>query len=65
MEIINAGNRINDSYLIKLQDGYLLIDTGYPEQFESFKKKLKKRNIDVKDIAYMHRIDAMKQYSLM
>jgi len=36
MKIINVGNMINNNYIIKLSKGYLLIDTGYPGQFENF-----------------------------
>ncbi len=53
MEIINVGNRFNNNYMIKLKNGYLLIDTGYPEQFGRFRKKLKYLNIDLKDILYI------------
>ncbi len=53
MEIINVGNRVNNNYLIKLDKGYLLIDTGYPEQFNSFSKKLSKNHISLKDISYI------------
>lgn len=53
MKIINVGNRIVNSYILKLSKGYLLIDTGYPEQFKSFKKRLRKHNIKLEDIAYI------------
>lgn len=53
MEIINVGNRVNNNYIIKLDKGYLLIDTGYLEQFHSFSKKLRKHNIQLRDITYI------------
>lgn len=53
MEIINIGSRVNNNYLIKLDKGYLLIDTGYPEQFNSFSKKLREHNIHLRDISYI------------
>ncbi len=53
MEIINIGNRVNNNYIVKLKKGFLLIDTGYPEQFNSFKKKLRDQNIGLKDIFYI------------
>ena len=38
-------------YLINCTDGYLLIDTGYPDDYEKFIVKLKKKyNINVNDI---------------
>jgi len=51
--LINVGNRISNIYLIEMQKGYLLIDTGYREQFERFEKALKKRNIAMEDIQYI------------
>jgi len=53
MKIINVGNMINNNYIIKLSKGYLLIDTGYPGQFENFKKRLRRHNIDIKEISYI------------
>lgn len=53
MEIINAGNRIINNYIIKLNKGYLLIDTGYHEQFKGFCKRLKKNNIKLEHISYI------------
>ena len=53
MEIINIGNRINNNYIIKLDKGYLLIDTGYSEQFNGFCEKLRKNNIELKEISYV------------
>ncbi|MFW9989691.1 MAG: MBL fold metallo-hydrolase [Candidatus Odinarchaeota archaeon] len=39
------------SYLINCNDGYLLIDTGYPNDYEKFILKLKKKyNININDI---------------
>lgn len=51
--LINVGNRINNLYMIELYNGYLLIDTGYSEQFKSFEKALKKKQITMEDIAYV------------
>ncbi len=53
MEMINLGNRVSNSYMVKLKKGYLLIDTGYPEQFKAFRKKLKEHGVGLKDIAYI------------
>lgn len=53
MKFVNVGNRISNNYIIKLQKGYLLIDTGYPEQFNSFCNKLNKKGIDSKEIKYI------------
>lgn len=53
MEIVNVGNRVSNNYIIKLHKGYLLIDTGYPEQYRSLKKRLKEHNIHLGDISYI------------
>lgn len=51
--LINVGNRISNIYLIEMQKGYLLIDTGYGEQFEKFEESLKKKQIAPEDIEYI------------
>jgi putative Ca2+/H+ antiporter (TMEM165/GDT1 family)/glyoxylase-like metal-dependent hydrolase (beta-lactamase superfamily II) len=51
--MVNIGTRINNIYLIEIQDGYLLIDTGYKEQYQKFKAELKKKQIAIEDIAYV------------
>lgn len=51
--LINVGNRISNIYLIEMQQGFLLIDTGYREQFERFEKSLKKKHIALEDISYV------------
>ncbi|ABR49967.1 beta-lactamase domain protein [Alkaliphilus metalliredigens QYMF] len=51
--IINIGNRISNIYMIEMEDGYLLIDTGYKEHYKKFKEALKNRNISLDDIAYV------------
>ena len=51
--IINVGNRINNIYLVEIQDGYLLIDTGYREHFKQFEKELNKKQIALDDISYV------------
>ncbi len=41
-------------YLIKCNDGYLLIDTGYPNNYDKFINKLKKKHhIDIGDIKFL------------
>lgn len=53
MEIINLGNRIVNTYLIKTESYCLLIDTGYTGQFSGFCKKLVTRNINLNEIDYV------------
>jgi len=48
---INPG--ITNSYLIKGNDGYLLIDTGYGKDYKSFLSELNKHNININNINYL------------
>jgi glyoxylase-like metal-dependent hydrolase (beta-lactamase superfamily II) len=52
MEIINFGNTTNN-YMFPAKNGYVLIDTGYENEFEPFCKEIEKNNIELKDIAYI------------
>lgn len=53
MKIYNLGNLVTNTYLIEIQSGYLLVDTGYAAQFSSFIKRAKAKNIDLKKIKYV------------
>lgn len=41
------------NYLLKLKDGYLLVDTSWPGRYKRFLRKLKKYNLQVTDIKYL------------
>lgn len=51
--MVNAGNRIVNNWIYPIDQGYVLIDTGYENGFERLKKKLKKWNIDFRQIRYI------------
>ena len=51
--IYNLGNRVVNNYMIPLENGYMLIDTGYANGFRRFQKKLQKAKIDPKEIKYV------------
>ncbi len=53
MEIINVGTGTYNTYLIKLKKGYLMIDTGYPEGYKHFLKKIREKKIDLSEITYI------------
>jgi glyoxylase-like metal-dependent hydrolase (beta-lactamase superfamily II) len=53
MDIINIGNLMMNNYLLKICNGYIAIDTGYPGNFDRFCKKLRMRNIELKKIRYI------------
>jgi glyoxylase-like metal-dependent hydrolase (beta-lactamase superfamily II) len=44
---------IYSSYLVKIPDGYLLLDTGYDRDYKKFKSYLKKNEIELKQIKYV------------
>ena len=52
--IYNLGNRVVNNYLVSLDDGgYVLIDTGYAENYPAFRKRLVKTGVSPKDIKYV------------
>ena len=53
MRILNLGSRIVNTYLLEMEQGWLLIDTGYPEEFKGFIQKLKKHGIVPNQIKYI------------
>lgn len=53
MKILNLGNRIINQYLVELNDGYLLIDTGYSNGYKRFIKNLSKHHIQKEQIKYV------------
>lgn len=53
MRIVNIGNRIVNNYLIETPKGWLVIDTGYPGQYERFRKKLASEGISPQEVAYV------------
>ena len=49
MEIRNAGNRIMNTWLYPIEDGWVMIDTGYENSYASVLKKLQKMRITPED----------------
>lgn len=50
-EVIKLGT--TNSYLLKLKNGYLVIDTSFPHFFDHFCNELKTRNIKSDEIKYL------------
>ena len=50
MEIINLGNKIVNSYLYPVGNGFVLVDTGYPDGFSAFNQRLQALAISVENI---------------
>ena len=52
--IYNLGNRVVNNYLVSLNGSeYVLIDTGYAEYYEAFRKRLKKVGVEPAEIKYV------------
>lgn len=51
--MVNAGSRIVNNWIYPIDQGYVLIDTGYENGFWRLKKKLVAFNIDVQRIRYI------------
>ena len=53
MTIYNIGNRVVNNYLFAIDEGYILIDTGYENGFARFQRNLKKLNIQPSEIKFI------------
>ena len=53
MEIRNAGNRIMNTWLYPIEDGWVMIDTGYENSYASVLKKLQKMRITPEEVRYL------------
>lgn len=51
--IKNLGNRIVNNYLIQIDDGYILVDTGYENGFAAFRKRLAACGVRPEEIRYV------------
>ena len=53
MEIWNVGNRIVNTYIYQIEDGYIMIDTGYDNGLNKVLKKMEKNNLKPENIRYI------------
>ena len=53
MKITNAGNRIMNTWLYPIEDGWVMIDTGYENSYASVLKKLQKMRITPEEVRYL------------
>ncbi len=53
MNIIAITNNSINSYLIPIQDGWLMVDTGWPDTFAQLLQQLNQNNISVNEINYL------------
>ncbi|WP_341876686.1 MBL fold metallo-hydrolase [Defluviitalea saccharophila] len=52
-QIINIGNRIVNQYLLRFNNGIIIIDTSYPGYFNSFAKKFKALGFSKDEIKFI------------
>ena len=50
--VLNLGNRVVNCWAYHIDNGYVIIDTGYENNYKNFKKKLKANNIAIDQIKY-------------
>ena len=53
MKITNAGNRIMNTWLYPIEDGWVMIDTGYENSYIPVVKKLRKLHIQPEEVRYL------------
>ena len=51
--IINAGNRIMNTYVYQTKSGFIMIDTGYEHSLKDVERKLNKNNIKLNELKYI------------
>lgn len=53
MKILNVGDRIMNTWIYGIPDGYVMIDTGYPNQLRRVEKRMRRQGIRWEDIRYV------------
>jgi len=43
MDVYNAGNRVMNTYIYGVLDGYIMIDTGYEHSLKNVEKRAMKK----------------------
>ena len=52
-KLINVGDRVMNTWIYEISDGYVMIDTGYPGKLKSVEERMKRRGIRWSDIRYL------------
>lgn len=60
--IINLGSQSNNIYLIEIEEGYILIDTGLKEKYNQFCEDLASHRIELSEISYVFITHAHKDH---
>lgn len=53
MKIYNAGNRVMNTYLYQTKDGFVMIDTGYKNNYIKCTSSMKRKGISWANIKYI------------
>lgn len=53
MKIYNVGNRVMNTYLYRIKDGYVMIDTGYENSYQKCTSSMKRQGISWDDVKYI------------
>ena len=53
LDILNAGNRIMNTYVYQAPAGYVMIDTGYEHSMKNVERKLRSNGLPFSDIQYV------------
>ncbi len=53
MKIFNVGDRIMNTWIYEIPEGYVMIDTGYPDKLRSVQKRMAAHHIRWSDIRYV------------
>jgi glyoxylase-like metal-dependent hydrolase (beta-lactamase superfamily II) len=53
MKVYNVGNRIMNTYLYRIKDGYVMIDTGYENRYIKCTSSMKREGISWDNIKYI------------
>ena len=53
MDVYNAGNRVMNTYIYGVLDGYIMIDTGYEHSLKNVEKRAMKQGIMFSQIRYV------------
>lgn len=53
MDVYNAGNRVMNTYIYDVLDGYIMIDTGYEHSLKNVEKRAMKQGIMFSQIRYV------------
>jgi glyoxylase-like metal-dependent hydrolase (beta-lactamase superfamily II) len=53
MEIINAGDRIMNTWVYNIPEGFVMVDTGYPNKLSNVEKRLASHGISWSDVKYV------------